>query len=162
MLKLISERGKRNKHFKHVNTFAQIEFRNLNHIVYHQQSMSKINRDPIGIRATYTDQEGKLVEIQFNSLSQASKYFHITPQSIKELSLGGTPSLPETLSKDLKITRFKIPPKFPKTNNCTGKWHCDICDKDIKSTSKYAHIATVGHLKKQEILSNNKSPIITS
>ena len=114
-------------------------------------------RDPIGIKATYTDQDGLPFEIQFNSISQASKHFRITPQSIKELSLGGTPKLPENIPKDLKMTRFKIPPKFSKTGDHTDTWHCDVCNKDIKDKSKYAHIGTISHLQKQSNIKATQS-----
>ena len=105
------------------------------------------NRTPISIKATYTNSNGELIETIFDSLSQASNFFSITPQSLKELSLGGTPNLPEKTPKDLKVVRITTAPKFPKTNS--EKWHCDICDKDIKNKSKYAHIITMGHKKRE-------------
>ena len=117
-------------------------------------------RDPISIKVTYTDNNAILVEKEFRSLTQASKFLTITPQTLKELSLGGKPKLHENVPKDLKVERTdnleKIPEEFRSQKNLTdSKWHCDICNKDMKYKSKYAHMITLGHKKKQEMINKN-------
>src|SRR5437868_3009663 len=104
-------------------------------------------REPISIKATYTDNNNQLVEKQFRSISQAANFFTITYQSLKELSLGGAPLLHENVPKDLKISRIETLPKQPNIKNSQkiqldAKWHCDLCNKDIKEKSKYAHVMT--------------------
>ena len=118
-------------------------------------------RNPISIHATYTDSNGQLVEKQFRSLSQASNFFSITPQMLKELSLGGTPQLHDDVPKDLKVERIDTLPKLakeiePVENNTESKWHCEICNKDIKSKSKYAHVMTLSHKKNLAMIAKQK------
>ena len=71
-------------------------------------------RNPISIHAIYTDTTGQLVEKQFRSLSQASNFFSITPQTLKELSLGGTPQLHDNVPKNLKVERINTLPNHAK------------------------------------------------
>ena len=109
-------------------------------------------REPISIQTTYTNADGVLVEKQFRSLNQASKFFSITIQSLKELSMGMTPKLHEKTPQDLKVIRVPISPKLTNDKPKDGNWHCDICNKDIKSKSRYAHVTTNGHLKLKNAL----------
>ncbi len=108
---------------------------------------------PISIKTTYTNTSSELVEKEFRSLCQASKFFSISPQTLKELYLGGTPKLPENVPKDIKVTRNTTTTTTTTTTKPQTKilpdekWHCDICNKDMKNKSKYVHMATIGHKK---------------
>ena len=117
------------------------------------------HREPISIKTTYTDSEGNTVEKTFRSLYAASKFFSISSQALKELSLGGNPKLRPETPKNLKVERIPTLPKtktFPEGSSIVvGKWHCQICDKYIKPKSKYEHVVTMGHKKNQEKLINN-------
>lgn len=116
--------------------------------------------EPISIQATFTNTNGESVEKQFRSLNQAAKFFTLSVQTLKELSLGMTPKTHQPMPKDLKVTQIPTLPKSSKVPGLTtskqtiieGLWHCDICDRSIKSKSKYAHIMTAGHNKMKGIL----------
>lgn len=108
------------------------------------------NHTPIPIKVSYTDMDGQLVEKEFGSLYKASKFFSVSIPILKELSYGGKPKLHENVPPDLKVERIPIKPKTP-----DGEiWHCDICNKDIKSKSKYAHVTTINHVKKTNLSLN--------
>ena len=116
--------------------------------------------EPISIQTTYTDTDGHPIEKQFRSLNQASKFFSLSIQLLKELSMGLTPKLPENIPYDLKVARIPTLPKTPKIEkpkivSKDDKWHCDMCNIDIKLKSKYAHVSTKGHKKIQEALDKN-------
>jgi hypothetical protein len=105
---------------------------------------------PISIQTTYTDSNGTPVEKQFRSLNQASKFFSITIQNLKDLSVGLTPKLPETVPHDLKVKKIETlstPPEILQQKK-EGIWFCEICHREIKYKSKYSHITTKSHLKK--------------
>lgn len=103
---------------------------------------------PIPIKVSYTNTDGQLTEKTFNSLCKASKFLSISIPILKELSYGGKPKLHENVPQDLKVERIPTQPKIP-----VGEiWHCDVCNKDIKSKSRYAHFVTIGHNKKQNLL----------
>ena len=115
------------------------------------------NHTPIPIKVTYTNTEGQSVEKTFNSLYKASKCFSISIPILKELSYGGKPKLHENIPQDLKVERIPVQPKTP-----IGEiWHCDICNKDIKAKSRYAHITTIGHVKKSPKTTNINSTQMT-
>jgi hypothetical protein len=57
--------------------------------------------------------------------------------------------------QDIKVSRIPTmpkPSKKPKESN--EIYHCEICNKDMKAKSKYEHVETMGHKKKQELLSS--------
>lgn len=109
---------------------------------------------PISIRVTYTDSNNQLIEQSFRSLYKASKQLLIPIQTLKELYLGGTPKLRENVPKDIKVIRIdtlpKPPPKVQQPQTSTdAKWCCDICNKEIKAKSKYEHVLSMSHKKKE-------------
>ena len=68
--------------------------------------------------------------------------------------MGMTPKLHEKTPQDLKVIRVPISPKLTNDKPKDGNWHCDICNKDIKSKSKYAHVTTINHVKKTNLSLN--------
>ena len=110
--------------------------------------MTSMNyRQPISLQATYTDENGLVVTKQFRSLNQAGRFFTLNVQALKELSLGGTPKLHDKVPSDLKLIRIETLPKPSKEptsskSNANEKYHCDLCNKDMKPTSKYSHQPT--------------------
>lgn len=118
--------------------------------------------EPISIQATFTDTNGDSIEKQFRSLNQAAKFFKLSVQTMKDLSLGVPPKTHQPMPKDLKVIQIPLlpkPPKVPKQPKQPKSkpkpkpiiknepWHCDICNRTIKSKSKYAHVMTASHLK---------------
>src|SRR5438067_2192354 len=104
------------------------------------------NREPISIKTTYTDSDGKKVEKTFRSLYAASKFFSISSQVLRELSLGGNPKLHPNAPQDIKVERIPTLSKQDKLSEgssiIAGKWHCEICDKYIQPKSKYEHVSS--------------------
>ena len=124
-------------------------------------------RQPISIKATYTDKEGKTVEKIFPSLYSASKFFQISALQLKELSFGGNPKLHAEAPQDLKVERLPTTPKpsilSQGCSSIPGKWHCPICDKYIQPKSKYEHVYSITHKKKMEqAQQNNGGDVISS
>lgn len=111
------------------------------------------HNEPISILTTYTDTNGVLVEKKFPSLNQASKFFALSIQNLKDLSMGLTPKLHENTPKDLKVVQMEKIPISPEIlqQKKEGIWFCDICRREIKRNSKYSHIKTKNHIKKGEI-----------
>jgi hypothetical protein len=107
-------------------------------------------REPISIKVKYTDSNGQIVERNFRSLYKASKTLEISTPTLKELYYGGHPKLKENVPKDITVTRIDTLPKPPKKHvDMDTKWHCDICHKDIKMSSKYVHVTTMSHKRNE-------------
>ncbi len=122
-------------------------------------------RDPISLEATYTDSDGNTIVKQFRSLNQAGKFFSLNLQTLKELSLGGTPKLHDKVPHDLVIIRIPLLPKPEKViiDSKDAVWHCDLCNRDIKPKSKYSHVVSKGHLKRMEQQTSvGSAPVATS
>lgn len=113
-----------------------------------------MSHEPIPIKVMYTDTDGKYVETTFSSLYKASKSLSINIPTLKELYHGEHPKLRDGVPKDIIVVRLDAIPK--EHNNWlkkepNDKWHCQICDKDIKYKSKYEHVLSTTH-KKRELL----------
>lgn len=106
----------------------------------------------IPIKVSYTDTTGKLVETTFNSIYKASKTLKISASTLKELSFGRTPQLRPDIPQDIKVVRIQIQKPQDKQKDPTGVYHCEICNKDMKTKSKYEHVQTMGHIKRQEAM----------
>lgn len=97
---------------------------------------------------------GVPVETSFRSLNAASKKLSINISTLKGLSCGKTPKLPENAPKNLTV--IQIPTLSKPADLTNGKYYCDICEKYIQNRSKYEHIITKSHLKIKKILEENK------
>jgi hypothetical protein len=131
------------------------------------------SHDPISIQIHYTTKNHETVEKPFRSLSQASKFItnnivgspKLSIQTLKELSLGLTPKLPENVPSDLTVVRIPTMPRIPKIPapktqpapniHKDEMWHCDSCNREIKFNSKYSHLKTKSHIIIKETLKKN-------
>lgn len=117
-------------------------------------------RDPISLKVTYNDINDLTIETTYRSLHEASKALSINLATLKGLSIGKTPKLPENAPKNLKVVQIPTVPK--PTNLVNGKYYCEICDKYIQPKSKYDHIMTKSHLKIKKILEKQQESTQTT
>ena len=111
--------------------------------------------EPISVKTTHTDQNGQVIEKQFRSINQAGKFFSLNTKTLKELCLGRSPKFRKELPPNFTIEQIATLPKLIKVKIKhplkDEKWHCDLCQVDLKPNSKYAHLLTEKHQK----LTNN-------
>ena len=125
-----------------------------------------IYHEPISIETTHTNKNGETEVKQFRSLNQASKFFGLSVQTLKELSLGQSPKIKDQTLQNIQVTHIptltkppkpEIKPKQPKIHK-DELWHCDLCGRDVKLYSKYSHVLTKSHLKIKEITAKQEPP----
>ena len=64
--------------------------------------------------------------------------------------MGGTPQLKPNVPQDIKVSRIQTTPKSQNESKDTnGTWYCELCRKSMRFKSKYEHVQTIGHLKRQ-------------
>lgn len=85
---------------------------------------------------------GKEVKETYSSLLECAKHYNISIQTLRSIIAGHSRlknRLPENAIFELKPLH---------SDKIEHLWHCDLCDTDIKPTSKSNHLLSLKHRQK--------------
>jgi hypothetical protein len=104
-------------------------------------------KQPIKIKLTYFDPNKNLmITEEYSSLFECAKHYNMSVSSLKRIISG--------LHTKVKLFPCEIDYKFdltePDINSKTdfSKYHCDLCNIDIKAGSKSNHLLSIKHRQK--------------
>jgi len=103
----------------------------------------------IGVKVK-TSVNGQETVTEYKSLYSCAKFYGLCVPTLRQI-IASDPfkkkskwrgTLPDDVTFELYIPEKS---KKDKTKKLIGDWHCDVCNKDMKSTSKSLHLMSVKH-----------------
>ena len=104
------------------------------------------------VKMTYV-KDGETIEQEYSSLYQCAVKNQIAPITLRNYVAGKMVSsdklglLPPDARIDVSEPLYKTHPELMPNKNV--QYHCDICDQDMKLTSKQTHMLSIKHRETQ-------------